>query len=87
MAVDDGGERGGQVRERIVLPPLQHSIDSTKTGDLTFLVTEYGKAFSPAGSATGSAIAAPKQGCQAPLTASVRLQQHAQLKPALPPPN
>lgn len=38
-----------RLSEKPVLPVLQDVIERSPTGDLTFLVTEYGKAFTPAG--------------------------------------
>lgn len=35
----------GEVVTLRILPPLRASLDASKTGDLTYLVTEYGKAF------------------------------------------
>lgn len=42
-------KKTGEVVTLRLLPPLRASLDASKTGDLTYLTTEYGKAFSSDG--------------------------------------
>lgn len=46
-------------------PRLEQIIDAMPSGHMTFLVTEFGKPFTPAGFGTGSAIGVSRLPCQA----------------------